>query len=261
MSLLINKKLGETPLECLERTRVEHHLGPTIPLTYAGRLDPMAEGVLVVLAGEECKRKAEWLGLDKVYETEFLLGAETDTHDVLGMVQGVESREVIVASQTDLNISRAQFETVLRTFLGKRSQAYPAYSSKPYKGQPLFALARAGELPAEDDMPAREVEIYSIELVGERQLSASELQKQILEKIALVKGDFRQAEIVAAWREFFQKNSDRNFQLFSLRVHCSSGTYIRSLAHEVGRRLGARAVTFSIKRIQVGGFQLPGTKY
>lgn len=250
MSLLINKKLGETPLECLERTRVEHHLGPTIPLTYAGRLDPMAEGLLVVLAGEECKRKAEWLGLDKVYDTEFLLGAETDTHDMLGLVQDHKN------TSTPLNISRAQFETVLRTFLGKRSQAYPAYSSKPYKGQPLFALARVGELPAEDEMPSREVEIYSIELVGERQLSAAELKKQILEKVGLVKGDFRQADIAAAWREFFQKNSDRKFQLFSLRARCSSGTYVRSLAQEVGKRLGTGAIAFSIKRTQVGEFTI-----
>lgn len=264
-TFLINKKLGETPLEALERTCAEHDLGPKTPLTYAGRLDPMAEGLLVVLVGEECKRKTEWLGLDKVYETEFLLGAETDTHDVLGVVRGVEGRETIAASQTDLNISRAQFETVLRTFLGKRTQAYPAYSSKPHRGRPLFALARAGKLPAEDEMPSREIEIYSIEVVGERQLSATELEKQILEKIARVKGDFRQAEIVAAWQEFFRKNQigrknggadDCHFQLFALRIYCSSGTYIRSLAHEVGKRLGAGALTFSIKRTKIGTFTL-----
>lgn len=264
---LVNKRLGETPLEALERTRVEQRLGPTIPLTYAGRLDPMAEGLLVVLAGEECGRKEEWLGLDKVYETEFLLGVETDTHDVLGVVQ--KSKEKAASTQRDLNISREQLETILKTFLGKRTQTYPAYSSKPHKGRPLFELARTGELPAEDEMPSREVEIYKIELNGERKISAAELEKQILEKIALVKGDFRQAEIVAAWQSFFQKNPggrnrghDGNFQLFSLRVHCSSGTYIRSLAHEVGKRLGANAdvdvgaVAFSIKRTQVGKITL-----
>lgn len=265
MPLFINKHLGETPLEALERFRAgkiaagEKYQGQSfegLPMTYAGRLDPMAEGLLVLLVGEECKQKDAYLGLDKVYETEFLLGVETDTHDVLGLVQHISSS---LASQ----ISGGQFETVLRTFLGKRTQTYPAYSSKPHNGRPLFELARAGELPSEDEMPSREVEIYKIELVGERTLVASELEKQILEKIALVKGDFRQAEICAKWQVFFESNRDGRFQLFSLRIHCSSGTYIRSLAHEVGKRLGANvgcsgvgATAFSIKRTQVGEFSL-----
>ncbi|MEK7644745.1 MAG: hypothetical protein AAB391_00265 [Patescibacteria group bacterium] len=261
MPFLINKKLGETPLKCLERFCAERAAvgkvafadARSMPFTYAGRLDPMAEGLLVVLAGEECKQKEKYLGLDKVYETEFLLGVETDTHDVLGMVQ---DSALAATSQQSSNTSLEQFETVLRTFLGKRIQVYPAYSSKPHKGRPLFELARAGELPTEGEMPSREVEIYQIEVLGERIVTADELEQQILERIALVKGDFRQPEIAVRWRQFFQTNHDRNFQVLSLRIHCSSGTYIRSLAQEIGKRLGTGAIAFSIKRTQVGDFLL-----
>ncbi len=257
--ILVNKQLGETPLEALERTRIAHGLGP-VPMTYAGRLDPMAEGLLIVLVGEECKRKDAYLDLDKVYETEFLLGMETDTHDLLGLVTVAGVSEETRVSNAP--VSREQFELVLKQFVGKRKQTYPAFSSKPHDGRPLFELARAGELPSEDEMPSREVEIYRIEVLGERVMMASELEKQILERIALVNGDFRQTAITVTWQEFFQKKHNVDFQLFSLRVHCSSGTYIRSLAHEAGRLLKSAgsqslgAIAFSIKRTQVGKFIL-----
>ena len=53
--ILVNKQIGETPLEALEKVRREHGFDANLPMTYAGRLDPMAEGLLIVLVGEECK--------------------------------------------------------------------------------------------------------------------------------------------------------------------------------------------------------------
>ena len=58
---VLNKEIGETPLECMERFRLSKGLDPLLPMTYAGRLDPMAEGVLLVLVGEECKNKDKYL--------------------------------------------------------------------------------------------------------------------------------------------------------------------------------------------------------
>ena len=55
--LTLYKKLGETPLECLNRFKKAHSEYEKIPMTYAGRLDPMAEGVLLVLAGDKAKKK------------------------------------------------------------------------------------------------------------------------------------------------------------------------------------------------------------
>ena len=61
--IIAYKNMGETPLECLERMRKEHRISDDIPMTYAGRLDPMAEGLMVVLVGEECKNKEKYLGM------------------------------------------------------------------------------------------------------------------------------------------------------------------------------------------------------
>ncbi len=82
----IYKKLGETPLECLNRLRLEKPDYKEAVLSYAGRLDPMAEGVLLVLVGEENKNREKYLSLSKTYIVEILWGIETDTYDLLGRV-------------------------------------------------------------------------------------------------------------------------------------------------------------------------------
>lgn len=55
-------------------------------LTYVGRLDPLAEGVLIVLEGEEINYKQVFLDLDKTYEFEVVLGIVTDSFDQLGII-------------------------------------------------------------------------------------------------------------------------------------------------------------------------------
>jgi tRNA pseudouridine55 synthase len=81
----INKPAGMTPLEALESLRASRPELAGAPMTYAGRLDPLACGVLVVLTGEDVHSKEQFLGLDKQYEAEILFGFETDSYDILGI--------------------------------------------------------------------------------------------------------------------------------------------------------------------------------
>src|SRR3989338_1666703 len=122
----IYKKRGETPLEALELFRVEHPVLNNTPMTYAGRLDPLAEGELVILIGEECKNKEKYTDLDKEYEVEILFGFETDTGEILGIVTKsvFDQHQVLVKNE-------------LESFVGKHSWKYPAYSSKTVNGKPL----------------------------------------------------------------------------------------------------------------------------
>ncbi|MBP6060753.1 MAG: hypothetical protein KA515_01980, partial [Candidatus Pacebacteria bacterium] len=84
--VVVDKREGETPLSALERFRAKNKGYKDLPITYAGRLDPMASGVLVLLAGEKTKEKDKYLFLDKEYEFEVLFGFATDTYDILGKV-------------------------------------------------------------------------------------------------------------------------------------------------------------------------------
>lgn len=91
--IIANKEIGETPLECLERARLSNCIAENMPMTYAGRLDSLATGKLLILVGEECKDKEKYLGLDKEYEIEVIFGVGTDTCDALGLIEKVEKVE------------------------------------------------------------------------------------------------------------------------------------------------------------------------
>jgi len=82
--ITLEKAVGETPLGCLERWRAAHPEYSRTRLTYAGRLDPMASGTLLILIGDECTRQTEYHALDKHYEFSVLFGLTSDSLDILG---------------------------------------------------------------------------------------------------------------------------------------------------------------------------------
>lgn len=240
---LIWKDVGETPLEALERFRSEHPDLKDVPMAYAGRLDPMASGILLILIGDECKKKEEYLNLDKVYEVEICFGIETDSYDGLGIASAIKGVDESV---------RERFENIIGDLISKApfsfSQEYPPFSSKAVGGRQLHALARAGELP--EKIPSKGITIYSVDLVQESFADARLVIEKIIRDIQKIKGDFRQEEIILRWQELINRNSDKLF-IARLKVKCSSGTYMRSLAHRLGKDAGTGAFAVSIVRKEI----------
>lgn len=247
--LVLNKKEGETPLEAIVRFKKSHPKYENLPATYAGRLDPMAEGLLIILTGEECKNKERYLKLSKTYEIEVLFGVQTDTYDILGKVHKVSKVHKVRKEET---------QKILKDFLGKFRQEYPAFSSKTVEGEPLFAYARgwtkSGRLPKK--LPTRTVEIFSIKVGSIKKISGRNLFKNILKRIAKVKGDFRQKEILKLWKRTL-KDLNTQFSILKIKVSCSSGTYMRTLAHELGEKMKIPALAYKIKRTKIGNFKKP----
>jgi tRNA pseudouridine55 synthase len=241
--LKLYKNLGETPLACIERYRAENPAMAKVSMTYLGRLDPMAEGVLFVLAGNT-KEKQKYLDLDKTYEFEVLWGFETDTYDILGLVTEVGP----MPEKLDVKMA-----PLLKKIQAKKTQAYPPYSSRTVGGKALHAWAREGKID-EVEIPTRGIKIFDIEHLRTRLLKQDEILTDILEKVSLVEGDFRQADISSLWRQMLKPGE---FALISqFRASVSSGTYIRSLAHEMGKSLDTCALAYSIKRTRVGDYKL-----
>lgn len=232
---LTYKNIGETPLECLERVRLEYGKAPEVPMTYAGRLDPMAEGLLIILVGEDCKNKEKYLKMDKEYEVEILFGVCTDSYDTLGLI-----------TKTD----KVSFDSIdFQKYKGKFTQEYPRYSSK------IIAMIDSGkDLP--EEMPTKEVEIYAIEQIGSSALSGQKIAQNVIENIKNVTGEFRQKEIVDKWQQFAQENEKTRFMILKIKVSCSSGTYMRSLANRIGIDAGIPALALSIKRTRINGYKI-----
>lgn len=245
--IVIHKEVGETPLAALERYRTAHPELASVPMTYAGRLDPMAEGELLVLVGDECKDKEKYLGLDKEYEVEIVFGVSTDTYDALGVSTLNQKMNENGAFESKFDRKLELAPSQWTRYVGRFTQEYPPYSSKTFNGRQLHELARIGELP--DGMPTKEVEIYAINELSRRTISAAELKREIFSAIDRVKGDFRQEEILACWRRTL--SDDGEFRIVKIKVVCSGGTYMRSLAHRVGKDAGVGAFALSIKRTKI----------
>jgi tRNA pseudouridine55 synthase len=248
--LILNKKVGETPLECLERFRAERPEYQGIKMTYAGRLDPMAEGLLLVLAGEKVYEKESFLKLAKTYECTAILGVESDTYDVLGLptpFHRTPTHDFVVS----IPLPEGYITDVLSEFVGTFTQPYPPYSSKTINGKQMHTLAREGNL--EDvSIPTQTVTVKNILIKGMGTIALGDLVSDITERIQKVTGDFRQAETIRFWQSLAKKDPEKRliFAIFTIEV--SGGTYIRSIVHEWGKKLGISGCIWKLKRTKLG---------
>jgi len=226
--LKLYKPLGLTPLQALDRLRQKWPKYATAKLSYAGRLDPLAEGVMLVVVGEETKNKDKYLKLDKVYEFETLFGFATDTHDLMGKIVAIGKAETKGQPPYDL-------------LVGPRRQEYPKYSSPKIAGKKSFSKL---------------VNIYKAKVLGTYQVTGRELGLIIKSRIGLVDGDFRQKAILARWQKALKGKNAVRFGVSRIRLAVSSGTYIRLIADGLGKKLHCPSLAFSIKRTKVGRYKI-----
>lgn len=102
---------------------------------HTGTLDPDAEGVLPVCAGNATKLCDMLTDKSKEYVASFVLGKKTDTLDISGKV--LEERKPRVSIE-DLKAS-------IDSFIGGYEQLPPMYSAKKINGKKLYELARDGK--------------------------------------------------------------------------------------------------------------------
>lgn len=237
------KKVGETPLDLIKRIKRENPVHKETKMAYAGRLDPMAEGLVLLIAKEELKNFDSYLTLDKEYRAEVLFGVSTDTYDLLGL-----------AKKEDAFTNEEFAKREIQKMEGIFKFSLPPYSSYKIKKKPLFFWAKQNRLD-EIDIPERESNIYNIKVNNSHFIKKEDLQKEIEEKIGLVDGDFRQEEILKRWN-IILKEIKEDLLIVDFSISCSSGCYVRSIAEELGRRVKSGAVLYSLKRERVGDYSL-----
>lgn len=252
---VIEKRVGETPLAAIEAFRTREHIAREVPLAYAGRLDPLASGALLVLIGDECKRQSSYHALDKEYEFEVLLSYASDTGDVLG-----------IATHTPPHTpTEKEIKNVLASLIGTHQLPYPHYSSKTVHGKPLFLWTLEGRLN-EIEIPTVATTIHKLDLLSVETYTKEKLQRIIEEKISSIPevtdenkklgADFRRADIRARWKEIFA-SVPRDEHAIVLRIRCisGSGAYMRTLAGIIGEKLGSSGLALSIHRTKIGRFK------
>lgn len=213
-------------------------------ISVAGRLDPMAEGLLLLLIGEANKQRHFYQSLEKQYLTQILFGVETDTYDVLGLITKI-------ATPPPLAQLEQKLPKLTSTLKGTYHQAFPPFSSKTVGGKPLYYWTRKGVIfPT---YPTKEITINQFKIKKFCLKKSGDIVKKIISDVSQITGDFRQESILHRWREV-QKNLSSVFPLVTVEITCSSGTYIRSIADEIGKQIGCGAIAYTIKRTRIGNY-------
>lgn len=243
----IYKPVGFSPAQAVTLLKSQRLELANIPLTYAGRLDPMAEGLLLLLDSSVIKNKEDFLHLDKTYKVKILLGISTDSFDLLG---------IPALGHLSKDLSVEEIHSTIQKLTGPITLPLPPYSSPPVNGKPLFMHAQQGTV-TEFTTPLRTTTIHSIEDITTTEINSQNLRNYIRGTVPGVDGNFRLEEILESWENFLQ--NDIPFTLITFTVSVSHGTYIRSIAHHLGKILGTGACIYTLERTRVGPFTLAPT--
>ena len=184
---------------------------PGVKIGHGGTLDPLAQGVLLILIGKATRQFDELRQLDKEYEMVVEFGWQTDTGDREGKVINKYSNIQI----NKLLIAEKKIKKVLEDFMGEYEQEVPLYSAAKFKGKPLYWYARRGIKRAPVGKK-KIVKIKDIKILG---------------------------------------YDDIRHQL-KIRVVCGSGTYMRTLAIDIGKKLGIPAVMIKLIRTRIGEYSI-----
>ena len=273
--ILVDKPAGISSFGVVAKVRgfLKAKYGHKVKVGHTGTLDPFATGLLILLSGKMTKHSSEFLKKDKVYEAVLKLGFTSTTGDPEGEIVKYQSEihmhlkegsedsldgqarycsvedtlattgangatgprndnatkrekaELARLSERGSGVCqeldgregarpiRNDIELVTSKFIGNISQTPPRFSAIKIGGERAYKLARKG---ADFEMPTREVEIYSIDIL------------------------------------------DYHYPYLTIRCHVSSGTYIRTLAEDIGEKLGTGAYLTSLRRLKIADYDISG---
>jgi len=233
--LLVDKPFAWSSFDVVNRTRylLIRRLGiKKLKVGHAGTLDPLATGLLVLCVGDFTKRIDEFQAMPKEYTGTITFGATRPSFDL--------EKAVDATFPTD-HITNALLEEIRPQFVGDIQQIPPAFSAVKVDGRRMYKNARTGE---EVDMPHRTVHVELLELGPLHPVPPNKRDAPI---VASAKG----APIML--HPEYADGIQCDF-----KVQCSKGTYIRSLAHDLGQAAGSGAYLSALRRTATGGFSVEG---
>jgi tRNA pseudouridine55 synthase len=218
--------------------RVSEKLGT--PTSHTGTLDPMASGVVLILKGDEYFNKEKYIQKNKTYEFSILFGFDTDTHDGLGLITKTIEDERGLVEEKVLE--------VISSFKGLYHQRYPDFSSKKISGKSLWEYKRQGLKVPEVYIDG---EITDIQLLNFKEVLCSEQIELISKQIESIKGNFRQAEILA---RYDATKFPETIYKARIKVVMSRGMYVRGLVRDICHKLKTFGIVIDLVRTKDGEY-------
>ncbi|POH72714.1 tRNA pseudouridine(55) synthase TruB [Arthrobacter glacialis] len=214
--VIVDKPQGWTSHDVVGRMR---RLAGTRKVGHAGTLDPMATGVLVVGINKATRLLTYIVGTSKTYEATIRLGATTITDDAEGDVTATSSTAAVTDEAIEAGIAKLR---------GPILQVPSSVSAIKVNGERAYARVRAGE---DVKLASRPVTIHTFDVLAIRHgVTAVATDASTRDGVSYVDID--------------------------VTVCCSSGTYIRALARDLGADLGVGGHLTALRRSAVGPYTL-----
>jgi len=218
--LVVDKPAGMTSHDVVSKIR---WIAGTRRVGHAGTLDPAATGVLVLGLNKATKLLTYLVGQDKTYEARLVLGVATLTEDAEGELTGIARAEAVRA------LTREKIENAVRSLTGDIMQVPSAVSAIKVKGVRSYARVRDGE---DIELAARKITIH--------EAAIHEVRDSKLDTRLYTVAEGLDIPVCVPVVEV------------DITVSCSSGTYIRAFARDVGKALGVGGHLSALNRIRVG---------
>jgi len=232
--ILIDKPLKWTSFDVVKKIHYQLRKEldiKKIKVGHAGTLDPLATGLLVICTGKFTKKIDDIQAQTKEYTGVITLGATTPSFDL--------EKEVDEEFPTH-HITEAMILQIAKSFIGEQQQTAPIHSAKKIDGKRAYEYARSGE---EVEIKSNLINIKSFEVLG--------ISTNIYDlKAPLVIDENYKNERINLVPDY-EKGLHVKF-----KITCSKGTYIRSIARDVGLRLKTGAHLSELRRTKIGDFDV-----
>lgn len=224
--ILVDKPAGISSFGVVAKVRkkLRDEFGKKVKVGHAGTLDPFATGLLILLSGKMTKKSNEFLKLDKEYIAELKLGYTSTTGDPEGEIQEY-------FSLGDRRGCCRAHEGVSPMKTGART---PSPGSEIVESTLDSFVGKITQTPPK---------FSAIKINGERAY-----------KLARAGKDFTvpSREVTIYNIEILEYN----YPILKIRCEVSSGTYIRTLAEDIGKKLGTGAYLTSLRRTKIGNYDV-----
>jgi len=250
--LLVDKPAGMSSFSVVARVRrvLSERAGWRVKVGHTGTLDPFATGLLILVVGKGTKRAGEFSKLDKVYEAKIRLGATSTTGDPEGEITEGQFDERPFARECKkvLLSSNSENDSPLRGSDRFSELGQPDF----FTGEKLYSSNCPSVISHSVASFVGEIEqtppVFSaIKVGGERAYKLA--RKGVEVEMPKRKVHIHNIEILRyEWPDL------------TIRTQVSSGTYIRSLAMDIGEKLGCGAYVKELRRTRVGEYDVSEAK-
>jgi hypothetical protein len=260
--IFVFKPIGSNLTDVLKKEQVVEQFDPESRLTFKGRLDELASGILCITTGSNKEFGEIVKGCKKTYHFKLLISPngfddpkfKTDTYDVMGMPQENMNGYFTVGKNevTKNNFIMKELEKRINECKSEEyMQRYPIYSSRTVhselyqekfgkrKKQPLWFLAQNECLPPFNEIPLVNSKVFDLRIEKVSMVKPDDMINIISEHISATnqKADnkFRQEEIISSYQDRMANNVFAgDFIVVDMVTTVGSGTYVRGICDYLG---------------------------